>query len=152
MAAVLVPAYGEAFQPYSPRVKKVSFGFATDNDVVVTSTGDYKLFTPSHGVLVTDMRIKVVTAFNISTITIGDTDVDGYFAGSDVVFTGVTTQAKSMQHTSTAFGVTAPAYRDGRFYSTDAGDTMAINAQVTAAAVTAGKAYAYIFYVDTALV
>lgn len=155
MAAILVPAYGEEFQPYSMRVKKVKIGSATDNDVVLSATGVYTLFTPSHGVFVHDMIIRKITAFTSGgVLNIGDTDADGYFATTDWTATDVSTNGGivSMKWASTAYGATVPAYRQGRFYSSDAGDTMAITLTVTTAAIAAGKAEIYLLYFDRSIV
>jgi hypothetical protein len=145
MAAILIPAYGEAFLPYTRMVKKVSFGFSSDLDVQMTTTGSFKLFTPTHGVFVENMILNKITAFTTGgTITIGDTDVDGYFLSSDALFSDA--GIKNMKHVSTAFGATLPAYIAGRYYSSDASDTMAINAIITTTAPLAGKAYLYCLY------
>lgn len=145
MGAVLVPAYGEAFQPFARLVKKVTFGPSSDYDVNMTSTGTYTLFTPTHGVFVENMILNKITAFTSGgSITIGDTDVDGYFLSSDALFSD--TGIKNMKHVSTAFGATLPAYIAGRYYSSDASDTMAITATVTTTTIAAGKAYLYILY------
>lgn len=149
MAAKLIPEYGSHFLPGVKHQMKVSIGYNSDYDVPMAAAGAYTLFTPSVGILVTDMRVVKETAFGSTgafTFTIGDTDVDGFALSSELVMSD--TGQKSMRGVKSTANdlLDAAAYYAGRLYTSD--DTLAITATIGTAPINAGKAYVIVEYLD----
>lgn len=124
--------------PAPKRVAHITIGAATTNDVVLSTTGAYALFTVPANLMVHEMKTLVTTAFTASVdLTIGDTDVDGWFkeaaiAATTAVATGIPTSSIG----------TTEAYSKGRIYSA----TDAINVTVSGATVAAGVGHVYMVY------
>lgn len=158
-------------------VRKCQIGSGTDapadvvlgalgTDVVSSdnnSTGLYPIFYVQAGIVVTDMVVDKIVAFNSTgafVMHIGDTDVDGFWPNSDLVASDA--GIKSLKtHVSTAEGQAYPAYVSQRVYVSggsqtagSTGDTFnsdgwcPINVQVTTAKLNAGKADVYLYYYD----
>lgn len=125
--------------PAPMRVAHVTIGYATTNDVVLTSTGDYALFTVPANCVVHDMLTCVTTAFTNGVITLGDSDdVDGYATDTSWAPASTCTTVGVPKKTSGLAG----AYANGKYYSA----SQAINAQVTTAAVTVGAAEVFLLF------
>ena len=115
MTALSIPGIGERTGERYQRV--VDFGFTgEDADVIVTAAADYPLININEpNVMVHKLDKQVVIPFGATatfTLTIGDTDVDGYW--TDTLFLSTTCDAVFANVASTV------AYAAGRLYtSTD---------------------------------
>lgn len=149
MAAKLIPEYGSHFLPGVKHEMKVSIGFSSDYDVPMAAAGSYTLFTPSVGILVTDVRVVKKVAFGSTgafTFTIGDTDVDGFALSTELVMSDVGVKAMSKVKSTANDLLDAPAYYAGRSYSSD--DTLAIVGVIGTAPINAGKAEVIVEYLN----
>lgn len=145
--SVKLPIIGEPGAPQynvdAMKVAKISVGIATTNDVVLTGAAETTaLFAVEAGVFVHEVLARVTTAFTASAaITIGDTDVDGFF---NATYLGCTTASADVARSSripldSDTGVLA--YARGRYY----GSTDAINA-ITGGTCAAGAMDVYVVY------
>jgi hypothetical protein len=111
------------------------------------ATGTFELFEVPPNTYVFDLIVDVKTKFDAtgSTLTIGDSDVDGYHLNTTAKPSIVGTKS------TRSFGLTetGPAYAGGRFYTSD--DECTISAVVTKGVagsdlVTAGAIDFYLVY------
>lgn len=150
MASKRVPKFGEAFLQGGYKLAKVTIGLATDNpDVVLPASATaIELFKVARGVIIENLIVNKRTAFGSTgamTVTIGDTDVDGWLLSTQLVATDAGVKD------ALAVG---GAYKNGKVISSAAGDTldtdgfMAINATFGTAKPNAGLADIYLLYID----
>lgn len=145
MTAESLPRVGEVFTgPGVPKLAKVTVGFASTNDVVVTAQTTYAIFNVPAGMMVLDVFSIVNTAFTTSlTANIGDgDDTDGWLATAKVAPTTAVTTGIHKRSTLP----TAEAYAGGKVYA--AADT--IDVLIGGATPAAGQMDVYVLYLDPA--
>lgn len=146
--SVSIPMIGEAGAPQIDfdqlKVAKATVGIATTNDVVLSGEAvATTIFAVSAGVVVHEMLARVVTAFTDSAaLTIGDTDVDGFFTAATLGATDAATAAlKSSRSQLSSDDTTVAAYGNGVVFDS------AANIGVTAGATfAAGQLEVYVLY------
>lgn len=153
-----LPYIGEPYVGHNVlKVQRIVVGAdSSDNpDVLVTDCGTYALWTPvPAGLFVHEVMAHVDTAWTGSvTMTLGDTDVDGYLTAALIGDTTADTSdwatSKVLVGATGAIVAAGGAYRAGRYYN--ATDTGGINLVVAGATPTAGKVTFWISYVENLL-
>ena len=139
------PAFS-SFLPGALKVRKVSFGIASDSpDVTVGSTGLTTLFTVPLGTIVTEFYVHVRNIFSggTATMTFGDpAAVAGYIGTASAIMSDLGLKSS---RTLGSTGGAESAYARGRAYVLPADDRK-IQVAIAAAAITTGLADAYLVY------
>ena len=137
-----IPEEGQSLvsAPYVMRTAHVTAGASTDNDVVISSTGVYHLFTVAPNVLVKEVSTQVRTAFTASvTLAIGDSDgATSYLTSSNIAPQSTAAVLTNSLKTSTG------TYKSGKVY--DAEQTIDMTAG--AAATVAGAMDVYLWFTE----
>lgn len=144
MGSKFVP---ESFSPAAQKVRKVTVGIASDSpDISLTSTGAVTLFDVSNGVVVRDIVVYKVNAFNSTgafTMTIGtDTDADGF-----LVSTGIVASDAGLKTVATS-AAAATAYHQGYVFDSDKDTSTHVQVTIGTAKINAGLAEIYLVYFD----
>ncbi|MBU2177496.1 MAG: hypothetical protein KJ556_20580 [Gammaproteobacteria bacterium] len=139
LTALNIPAEGEFFSPGVSHVQSVTFD-ATDCSSAAVTTIVNVLATSDNPVYVKELRTRVNTAFTAgTTLTIGDTDVDGWLTAVLIACTTAVTTGL-MKSSMTADSLNANGIAKGKIYS----DTDAIT--ISADGLTAGQLEVLIEY------
>lgn len=143
MSAKDLPNEGDVFLGYGgvAKVKKVSIGVASSNDVVFDAVESLPIFNVPADTMVLEVLAYTPTAWTATdTLDIGDgTDPDGWLASAKIAPT--VAQTNEVRKRSTL--PTAEAYAGGKLYT--AADT--IDAAVGVATPVVGQTDIYIVYI-----
>lgn len=138
--AIYIPALGDAY-PGNPPVDKsvrLTFGYSSDNDIQITSTGTYTLASVLQNVMIKNIRGRINTVFTTNmTMIVGDSDdTDGWFTDTDL--------APESSDVAGIWNIGSGAYADGRSYSA----VQDIQAVIAGTACLAGAGELIITYCD----
>jgi hypothetical protein len=111
--AKTLPAIGEQFlgKPEPRRIDRITVGTATDNDVVIASTGTYVLWNVPANLIVFDLCALVTTALTTDAdLSVGPaTDLDGFMLSTDLNVLG--TDTEGYFNSSTGASLASGPYR-----------------------------------------